>query len=51
MKVFVYIDDKNFLNTNLSHPDLGNPGIGGTPYCFALLLFFYKIYYLPVIKR
>lgn len=37
-KVAVFVDDKGYNNIDISSPNKGNPGIGGTEYCFAMLL-------------
>lgn len=45
MKIAVYLNDSGFNGVNLSNPNMGNPGVGGTPYCFALLLYNYQQIY------
>lgn len=37
-KIFIYLNDETFSNYDLTNPEVGNPGVGGTPYCFSLLL-------------
>ena len=45
MRVGVFVDDLRIQNINISQPEQGNPGVGGTPFCFAMLLRFMKMYY------
>lgn len=33
----LYIQSKGYSNLDLSHPEMGNPGVGGTQYCFLQL--------------
>lgn len=42
--VAVFVDDKGYNNIDISEPNKGNPGIGGTEYCFAMLLWALKEY-------
>lgn len=35
LKIGFLLDDDGFTRVNCSVPELGNPGIGGTPYCFV----------------
>ncbi len=37
IKVALLLEDQGFANMNLSRPEEGNPGVGGTAYCFLLL--------------
>lgn len=46
IKVGLYIQTKGCTQIDLSRPDLGNPGVGGTQFCFLLLC-----YYLSKFKR
>lgn len=45
MKIAFYFDDPYLTPADYSQPQLGNPGIGGTQYCFLLLM-----YHLRLIK-
>jgi len=38
MKISFYVDLKNYENIDLRNLENGNPGIGGTEYCFLLLI-------------
>lgn len=38
MKIGLLINDSGFTNKDLSIPEKGNPGIGGTQFCFVMLL-------------
>ena len=42
IKVAVLFQEEETKHMDLSHPELGNPGVGGTAFCFLLLLKFYK---------
>lgn len=42
LSVSIFCDDKNYSFVDLSHPELGNPGVGGTEYCFATLVYALK---------
>lgn len=44
MRIGVFYENEGLPNMDLSRPDLGNPGVGGTQYCFLLLLFYLKKY-------
>ncbi|WP_296049331.1 glycosyltransferase family 4 protein [uncultured Alteromonas sp.] len=37
MKVALYLENQNIANVNLRHPELGNPGVGGTEFNFITL--------------
>lgn len=37
LKVGIELPDKNLNNVDFSNPELGNPGVGGSEYLFALL--------------
>ena len=45
MRIALYFDDKSFKGKDLRYPEKGNPGIGGTPYCFLMLAKYYSITY------
>ena len=38
MKIAIYYDDSGCMNTDLSKPEQGNPGVGGTQFCFLMLM-------------
>lgn len=44
LAISIFCDDRNYSNIDLSHPELGNPGVGGTEYCFAYLIYALKKY-------
>ncbi len=44
MKIGVLVNDKGISNIDMRHPENGNPGIGGTLYCFISLLYFLTMY-------
>lgn len=37
MKIGLVFSDKGFSNLDLRHPENGNPGVGGTEFCFLML--------------
>ena len=37
IKVGIEVPDQNFSGIDLSQPELGNPGVGGSEYLFTLL--------------
>lgn len=39
MKIGFYLNDSGFENRNLTDPASGNPGIGGSEYCFVMLMY------------
>ena len=43
-RIAIFVDDSNYNNIDISHPENGNPGIGGTEYCFANLIYALKKY-------
>lgn len=45
MRIALYFDDKSFEGKDFRYPEKGNPGIGGTPYCFLMLAKYYSITY------
>lgn len=50
MIIGMFLDDKGFEGINLTDPNIGNPGIGGTQYCFAMLMYYLsKIIYYQLI--
>lgn len=45
MRIGVYYDTSTITNIDCRYPEKGNPGIGGTEYCFITLVSYYqKIY-------
>ena len=40
MNIGFYFFDKGLSGVDCSRPDLGNPGVGGTQYCFFLLIYY-----------
>ena len=40
MKLGFYYENKGLPDMDCSRPDLGNPGVGGTQYCFLLLIYY-----------
>ena len=44
-KIGLYIQTKGYKNLDLSNPEFGNPGIGGTQFCFLELGFYLLKYY------
>lgn len=49
MRIAIYIDDAGIRDIDISRPDKGNPGVGGTPFCFAILAYYLK-YFHPEIN-
>lgn len=45
MRIALYFDDKSFKGKDFRYPEKGNPGVGGTPYCFLMLAKYYSITY------
>lgn len=43
-KIALFVDDNIFHDIDISKPQKGNPGIGGTEYCFAMLTWILKKY-------
>ena len=41
MRIGLFIYDNGFEGVDLSNPNPGNPGVGGSEYCFAMFLFNY----------
>lgn len=48
-RIGILFDDSKIIPLDLSNPTNGNPGIGGTEYCFAMLIY-YCSYYLKQYK-
>ena len=48
IKVALYLDNKNISDIDLSSPELGNPGIGGTQYNFISMPYYFQKYYQDV---
>lgn len=44
MKIGIFLDNIGIEGVDLSRPDLGNPGVGGTEYCFSVLVYSLKKY-------
>lgn len=45
MKVAFYLENKDIQNVDFSHPELGNPGCGGTQFLFAATPYYLKKYF------
>ena len=45
MKVAFYLENKDIQNVDFSHPELGNPGCGGTTFLFAATPYYLKKYF------
>lgn len=45
LKVGLYLENKNIANVDLSKPEEGNPGIGGTQYNFITLPYYFIKYF------
>lgn len=45
MKIGILYDDGGSVGLDLRRPDLGNPGVGGSQFCFLMLVLYYKKYY------
>ena len=41
MKICIFYHDYGEETLDCRRPDLGNPGLGGTQYCFLMLMYFY----------
>lgn len=39
MKLGLYINDSSYLGLDMANPYLGNPGVGGTQFCFLMLIY------------
>lgn len=44
MKLGFYFDNRDIAEIDMSMPKDGNPGIGGTQYCFIILMYYLKIH-------
>ncbi len=44
VKVAIILQENEANHKDLSHPELGNPGVGGTAFCFALLIKYLEEY-------
>lgn len=42
MKIGILFDDAGFYNMDFRYPESGNPGIGGTQFCFLMLIRYYS---------
>lgn len=42
MKIGILFDDAGFRNLDFRYPENGNPGIGGTQFCFLMLIRYYS---------
>lgn len=45
MRISFYLPNKNFANVDCSHPELGNPGIGGTEYMVVSVAYYLEKLY------
>lgn len=43
MKIGILFDDAGFQNKDFRYPEKGNPGIGGTQFCFIMLIRYYPL--------
>ena len=50
MKVAFYLENKDIQNVDFSHPELGNPGCGGTQFLFAATPYYLKNTLILVMK-
>ncbi|MCR5309715.1 MAG: glycosyltransferase [Bacilli bacterium] len=46
MRIAIFYHDYGTETLDCSRPDLGNPGLGGTQYCFLMLAYFYAKKYI-----
>lgn len=51
MKIGVLFIDSHGPNTNYRYPENGNPGIGGTQYCFLMLMRYLSLYYSDILIK
>lgn len=42
MRIAIYYDDSGSKELDLSSPEKGNPGVGGTQFCFLMLMNYLK---------
>lgn len=45
MRIGLIYDDVNRKNLDCSNPQYGNPGVGGTQYCYLMFLYYYSLIY------
>lgn len=45
IRIGLLLDAKGISSVDLSHPERGNPGVGGTQYCFLLLAYYLNKFY------
>lgn len=45
MKIGLYLQNENIKEVDLSKPEKGNPGIGGTPFLFVTLPYYFSLDY------
>lgn len=45
IKLGLLIEGNGLENVDMQNPSLGNPGIGGTQYCFLLLAYYLNLFY------
>ena len=45
MKIGLYLPNESYRGVDLSRPDHGNPGIGGTEYNFLTLPYYFNYFY------
>lgn len=44
MKIGILLNDSGIENMDLSCPNEGNPGVGGTLYCFLMLIYYLRLF-------
>ena len=49
IKIGLYVENNNISDVDVTHPENGNPGIGGTEYNFFALPYYFNIYHLKMI--
>lgn len=50
MKIAMLFQDNGIWGRDLSHPEKGNPGIGGTEYCFLMLAYYLQKEYGEMVE-
>lgn len=45
IKLYFYIDSRGISCVDMYRPDKGNPGVGGTQFCFLLVCYYLNLYY------
>ncbi|MGN0347059.1 MAG: glycosyltransferase family 4 protein [Lachnospiraceae bacterium] len=50
MKIAMLFQDNGIRDKDLSHPEKGNPGIGGTEYCFLMLAYYLQKLYGEMVE-